>query len=74
METLLDFKLSVRGSTINFEARYITVILTIFGRTKMFENMRIFILENVFIYTYVEMAVGFANVASTTARTSKFVN
>ena len=36
--------------------------------------MRIFIPEKVLIYTCVEMPVGFTNVKSTTARTSKFVH
>lgn len=74
MEALLDFELIVRGirSIIdNFEARDITIILTMFRKTKMFENMRIFIPEQVLIYTCVEMPVGFTNVTSTTARTSK---
>ena len=39
----------------------------------MLENMRILIPEKVLIYTCVEMPVGFTNVASTTARTRKFV-
>ena len=74
MAALLDFELIERSSIINnFEARNITIILTIFRKTKMLENMRIFIPEKVLIYTCVEMPVGFAFVASTTARTSKFV-
>ena len=52
MEALLDFELIERNSIINnFEARNITVILTIFRKTKMLENMRIFIPEKVLIYT-----------------------
>ena len=74
MEALFDFELIDRSSIINnFEARNITIIVTIFRKTKMLENMRIFIPEKVLIYTCVEMPVGFTNVASTTARTSKFV-
>ena len=67
------FKLTKRGSIINkFEARDIAIIiLTIFRKSKMLENMRIIILEKVLIYTFVEMPVGFSNVASTTAHTSK---
>ena len=73
-EALLDFEFIERSSIIhNFEARNITIILTIFRKTKMLENMRIFIPEKVFIYMCVEMLVGFTNVASTTSRTSKFV-
>ena len=73
MEALLDFELIERSSIINnFEARNITIIVTIFRKTKMLENMRIFVPEKV-IYTCVEMPVGFTNVTSTTARTSKFV-
>ena len=76
MEALLDFELTERSSIINnFEARNITIILTIFRKTKMLKNLRIFIPGKVLIYTCVEMSdsVGFTNVASTTARTSKFV-
>ena len=74
MEALLHFELIERSSIINiFEARNITIILTIFRKTKMLENMRIFIPEKVLVYTCVEMPVGFTNVASTTARISKFV-
>ena len=73
MEALLDFELIERSSIINnFEARNITIIVIIFRKTKMLENMRIFVPEKVLIYTCVEMPVGFTNVASTTARTSKF--
>ena len=71
MEALLDTELIERGSIINnFEARDITIILTIFRKTKKLKNMRIFIPEKVLIYTCVEMPVGFTKVASTTARTS----
>ena len=74
MEALFDFELIERGSIINnFEARNITITLTIFRKTKMLEDMKIFIPEKGLIYTHVEMRVGFTNVASTTARTSKFV-
>ena len=66
MEALLDFELVERSSIINnFEARNITIIVTILRKTKMLENMRIFVPEKVFIYTCVEMPVGFTNVAST---------
>ena len=59
IEALPDFELTVRGSIINnFEASYTTIILTIFGRTKMFENVRIFISEKMLIYKCVEMPVG----------------
>ena len=62
METLLNFKLIKSGSIINnFEARDITIILIIFRKTKILENMRIFIPENMLIYTCVEMPVGFTN-------------
>ena len=72
MEALLDFELIERSSIINnFEARNIIIILTVFRKTKMLVNMRSFIPEKVLIYTCVEMPVGFTNVASTTARTSK---
>ena len=58
MEALLDFELIEKSSIINnFEARNITIILTIFRITKMLENMRIFIPEKVLIYTCVEMPV-----------------
>ena len=67
MEALLDFEFN------SFEARNITIIVTIFRKTKMLENMRIFVPGKVFIYTCVQIPVGFTNVASTTARTSKFV-
>ena len=68
MEALFDFELIETSSIINkFEARNITIIVTIFRKTKMLENMRIFIPEKVLIYTCVEMPVGFTNVASTTA-------
>ena len=41
VEALFDFELTVRCSIINnFEARYTTIILTIFGRTKMFEKVK----------------------------------
>ena len=74
MEALLHFELIERSSIINnFEARNITIILTIFRKTKMLENMTIFIPEKVLVYTCVEMPVGFTNVASTTARISKIV-
>ena len=74
MEALLDFELIEGSSIINyFEARNITIIETIFRKTKMLENMRIFVPEKVLIYTCVEMPVGFTNVASITACTSKFV-
>ena len=60
MEALLDFELIERRSIINnFEARNITIIVTIFRKTKMLENMRIFVPEKVLIYTCVEMPVGF---------------
>ena len=60
MEALLDFELIQRSSIINnFEARNITIIVTIFRKTKMLENMRIFVPEKVVIYTCVEMPVGF---------------
>ena len=73
MEALLDFELIESSSIINnFEARNTTIILEIFRKTKMLENMRIFIPEKVLIYARVEMAVGYDNVASTTARTSKW--
>ena len=73
IEALLAFELIQRRSIINnFESRNITILLTIFRRTKMLENMSIFIPEKVLIYTCVEMAVGFTNVASTTARTSRY--
>ena len=63
MEALLDFELIERSSIINnFEARNITIIVTIFRKTKMLENMRIFVPEKVLIYTCVEMPVGFTNV------------
>ena len=69
MEDLFDFELIERSSIINnFEARNITIIVTIFRKTKMLENMRIFIPEKVLISTCVEMPVGFTNVASTTER------
>ena len=72
MEALLDFKLLERDTIINnFEARDITIILTIFGKTKMLENMRILIPKKVLSYTCVKMPVGFTNVASTTTCTSK---
>ena len=74
MEALLDFELIESSSIINnFEARNTTIILEIFRKTKMLENMIISIPEKVLIYARVEMAVGYTNVASTTARTSKFV-
>ena len=64
MEALLDFELIERSSIINnFEARNITIIVTIFRKTKMLENMRIFVPEKVLIYTCVEMPVGFTNVS-----------
>ena len=48
MEALLDFELIERSSIINnFEARNITIIVTIFRKTKMLENMRIFVPEKV---------------------------
>ena len=69
MEALLDFELIERSCIINkFEARNITIIVTIFGKTKMLENMRIFIPEKVLIYTCVEMPVGFTNVAASGVR------
>ena len=50
MEALLNFELKERGSIINnFEARNIAIILTIFRKTKMLENMRLFITEKVLI-------------------------
>ena len=54
MEALLDFEL-IEGSSIinNFEARNITIILTIFRKTKMLENMRIFILDKVLMHLHV---------------------
>ena len=56
MEALLDFELIERSSIINnFEARNITIIVTIFRKTKVLENMRIFVPEKVLIYTCVEM-------------------
>ena len=74
MEALLGFELKERRSIINnFEARNITIILTIFRKTKTLENMRIFIPEKVLIYICAEMSVGFTNVASTTGRTSQFL-
>mgnify|MGYP001799753316 CR=1 FL=1 len=58
VEALFDFKLTVRGSIINnFEAKYTTIILTIFRGTKMFENVRIFIWEKMLIYTCLEIPV-----------------
>ena len=40
MEALLDFELIERSSIINnFEARKITIIVTIFRKTKMLENV-----------------------------------
>ena len=65
MEALLDFELIERSTCSiinNFEARNITIIVTIFRKTKMLENMRIFVPEKVLIYTCVEMPVGFTNV------------
>ena len=59
MEAFLDFELIERSSIINnFVARNITIILAIFIKTKMLENMKIFIPEKVLIYTCVEMPVG----------------
>ena len=67
MEAFLDFELIERSSIINnIVARNITIILAIFIKTKMLENMKIFIPEKVLIYTCVEMPVGFTKVASTT--------
>ena len=60
MEALLDFELiEIIRIINNFEASNITIIVKIFRKTKMLENMRIFIPEKVFIYTCVEMPVGF---------------
>ena len=54
MEALLDFELIERSSIINnFEARNITIILTIFRKTKMLEKMRIFIPEKVALLIYI---------------------
>ena len=54
MEAFLDFELIDISSIINnFDARNITIILTIFRKTKMLENMRIFFPEKVLIYTCV---------------------
>ena len=50
MEALLDFELTERSSIINnFEARNIKIILTTFRKTKMLENIRIFIARDGFI-------------------------
>ena len=58
MEALLDFELIEKGTIFNiFQARNITIILTMFRQTKMLENMIIFIPEKVLIYTCVEMPV-----------------
>ena len=69
MEALLDFELIERSCICNnFEARNITII----RKTKMLENMRIFIPGKVLIYRCVEIPVGFTNIASTTARMKSF--
>ena len=58
MEAVLNFDLTLRGSIINnFEARYTTIILIIFG-TKIFGNVTTFISEKMLIYTCVELPVG----------------
>ena len=60
-EALLDFELIERNSIINnFEARNITIILTIFRKTKMIENtcMRIFIPEMATIVTKLQLTFG----------------
>ena len=54
MEALLDFELIERSSIINsFEARNITIIVTIFRKTKMLENMRIFVPGKVLMHVHV---------------------
>ena len=53
METLLDFELIERSSIINnFEARNITIIVTIFRKTKMLENMIETCSENSKVWLY----------------------
>ena len=57
MEALLDFELIERGSIFNNSQARDTIILIIFGKTKMLENMIIFIPEKVLIYRSLEIPV-----------------
>lgn len=50
------------------------IVLTILRKSEKFDDMRILILRKMLTYIRVKMPVGFTNVTSSRALTSKFVN
>ena len=74
MISFFNFKVKFRVSFVNyFKRNRIIPVKTCGGAVQMFKNMRLVILFYMFLNPSFKMTTSFANVAKTTASTSKFI-